>query len=107
MWSLSSEEEENRQNHWVVLPKVQEAMKRNPPDLNLARKLLAGLEDVEEKIPSWSRARLFRFRGELADVDGDTQAALQFYRMALELDPKIGVKRRYNALLACALRQGN
>jgi len=100
----SIEEEQNRQNHWVVLPKVREAMKQHPPDLALARKLLSGLEGVENQIPAWDRARLFRFRGELADVDGDTQAALLFYRMALELDPAVGIKRRYNALLA---RQGS
>ena len=48
--------------------------------------------------PRPSKAGALRALGELADVRDDVAEAIRLYRASLELDPKIGVKKRLRAL---------
>lgn len=84
--------------YWSVLPRVQAALTGASPDFATAKRLLAEFDGKEEDIPESSRARLLRFRGEVAEQEGDTVAAIDFWRQALTLDPKVGIRRRYEAL---------
>jgi hypothetical protein len=45
------------------------------------------------------RAKVERFRGELAEACGDPAIAIAAYQRALQLDPQVGVKRRLVSLL--------
>jgi len=89
-------DERGRGTYWWVLPRVQDALKQS--DVAAARSLLAGLQGKEAVIPDSSRAKLLRFRGEVAEADGDRAAALDLWGQALELDPRVGIKRRFDAL---------
>ena len=92
-------EERERGQYWAVLPKVQAALKGAEPDLTRAKELLAELDGKEDEIPEPSRAKVLRFRGEIAEAEGDVARALSLWKQALELDPKVGIKRRHDALL--------
>ena len=45
-----------------------------------------------------SRAGAHRALGELADVRGDIAEAIRLYRVSLDLDPRVGVRKRLQAL---------
>ena len=98
-------EEQSRGKYWGVIPKVTKALACKPPDFDEAEKALAELTDPAEKIPPNSRAKLLRYSGEVAEAKGDMEAALRFWKQALELDSKVGIKRRYEALIAKSLAQ--
>jgi hypothetical protein len=87
-----------RGQYWATLPQVQAALMGASPDFATAKRLLAEFDGKEEDIPDSSRARLLRFRGEVAEQEGDVGAAIDFWRQALTLDPKVGIRRRYDAL---------
>jgi outer membrane protein assembly factor BamB len=95
--------DKERGQYWAVLPKAQAALKGTPPDIAMAKQLLAELDGKEEGIPGPSRACLLRLRGELAVAEGNTAAALDLWRQALDLDPKVGIRRRYEALASKAV----
>jgi tetratricopeptide (TPR) repeat protein len=91
--------ERERGAYWAVLPKVQKVLKDNPPDTASAKELLSELEGKEETIPESSQAIISRYHGEIEEAEGNIADALAFYRKALDLDPKVGILRRYNALM--------
>lgn len=80
----------------ALVPRVREALAVSPPDLDEAERLL-GLVDLEGLWEA-QRAKVLRLRGEVHEARGDVVAAVSAYREALELDPKVGVKRRLAAL---------
>lgn len=96
--AISAEKE--RGQYWAVIPKAQAALNADNPDLATAKRLLAELEGKEEEIPEQSRARILRLRGEIAEAEGDSSLAINCWQRALEIDPKVGIRRRYNALLS-------
>src|SRR5262245_51045678 len=79
-----------RGQHWATLPKIQAALTGNKPDVALAKELLAELDGKEDQLPESIRARVLRFRGEVAEHEGDALAALELWRRALSIDPKVG-----------------
>jgi len=93
------QQERERGQYWAVLPKVQVAMKNAPPDIKTAKELIAELDGKDASIPEPSRARLLRLRGEVAEAEGDVAQALKLWQQALQLDPKVGIRRRYEILV--------
>jgi tetratricopeptide (TPR) repeat protein len=76
-----------------------EALRAHPSD-EQARVILDILDVAltrTEQYPS-EMAFAHRVRGELYEITGDYKSAISSYRKALELDPRIGVKRRLTAL---------
>jgi hypothetical protein len=55
---------------------------------------------VEKEISEFTQAGARRTLGELAERRGDSAAALAEYRIALDLNPKIGLKKKVQALEA-------
>lgn len=53
---------------------------------------------IESDISSSYRAKAYRALGELAEHKGRPATALDFYKKALELSPKIGVRKKITAL---------
>jgi tetratricopeptide (TPR) repeat protein len=53
---------------------------------------------IETKISSNTKASVYRNLGEIAEQMEDTEAAVQYYTKALELNPKVGVKKQLNTL---------
>ena len=53
---------------------------------------------IETEISLNTKATVYRRLGEIAEQMGDTGGAIQNYTQALELNPKVGVKRRLNTL---------
>jgi|GEM_PF-3483593 len=80
----------------ALVPRVREALQASPPRLKEAERLL-GLVDLAglEPVP---RAKLLRLRGELSEARGEVAAAVDAYREALALYPRVGVKGRLQAL---------
>jgi hypothetical protein len=85
---------------------LRETNNRPPP--SLVDQLLTAL-DVALVAPSnaqpKTRARIHRLRGVCFEATADDQRALEAYDQALLLDPKIGVKRRAEALRKDARQQ--
>lgn len=83
----------------AVLPKLQAALKALPPDLATIKQRLSELNGPHAEVAEADRALLLRVQGEVAEAEGDIGAAIEFWRQALELQPKVGIRRRYEALL--------
>ena len=73
--------------------------RRGANDLEGAREAFErALGSTAGALSAASRAGAFRALGELADVRDDVVEAIRLYRTSLELDPRIGVKKRLRAL---------
>jgi len=73
-----------------------------PPDKATAAKLIADLDRATatkrlHEYPSYT-GKLFRTKGELLEIMGDKDGAVAAYRQALDVNPKIGCKRRLEQL---------
>ena len=80
---------------WWVFPRVRTALSAEPVQVELAVQLLAGLpQQLDDKSAALRR----RYEGEIAEHRGDLEGALSAWDAALALDPKVGIKRRLNAL---------
>ena len=101
-----AEESRCRGRYWWVLPKVEEALKTSPPNVDDAQRLLDGLTQDENEVTAANRARVLRFRGEIAAARGDSQAAITLWQQAMAMDPKVGIKRRLDAVLSGAADPG-
>lgn len=74
---------------------AQEAV-RNGDFEEAARLLLPfSAEDIEDE---FCRARFLRYAGEVAESRGRRHDALDLWRRSLELNPQVGIKRRYDQL---------
>jgi hypothetical protein len=87
-----------RGQYWALLPKIHVALTGPAPDLATAKRLLTEIDGKEQDMPASSRAQLLRLRGEVTEHEGDTARTLDYWRQALLLDPKVGIKRRYDVL---------
>lgn len=81
----------------VLARKVQDALAASPPMVDAAERFMT-LLDADRLWDDASRARYLRVQGEVLEARGDLAAAVAAYRAALELNPKVGVKRRLAAL---------
>jgi tetratricopeptide (TPR) repeat protein len=73
--------------------------RRGDNDLDGAREAFErAVGSTDGALSESSRAGAHRALGELADVSGDIAEAIRLYRTSLELDPKIGVRKRLRAL---------
>jgi tetratricopeptide (TPR) repeat protein len=73
--------------------------RRGANDLDGAREAFErALGSTDGALSASSRAGAFRALGELADVSDDVAEAIRLYRTSLELDPRIGVRKRLRAL---------
>lgn len=88
----------NRGKPWWVFPKVQERLGEPDPPLAELELTLADVEHGDTLPSDGDRARIERWRGEIAERRGDAAETLRRWERALELDPKVGIKRRYDAL---------
>ncbi len=93
-------EEQSRGRYWGVLDALKAAMEQRPPDLVRARAALSELNDPEDRIPGKSRAKLIRYHGEIAEAEGNMAVAIARYRQALEMDPRVGIRKRLDSLEA-------
>ncbi len=76
-----------------------DALKQKPPKIDEAKERLASVEgDVETFEPNW-KARFLRFKGEIAHAEGDLETAVGLWKSALDLDPTVGIKRRYDSTI--------
>lgn len=92
-WSLSAG------NLAVVERLIEEADRK--PSGELARRLIDGIDvslDTRSPGDEHARAWAFKLRGICLESGGNALDALRCYDEALQLDPKIGVKRRADAL---------
>jgi len=80
--------------HWIILPRVRSLLRETPPNVDEARRLLAKLAGKENRILPESRALMRRYDGEIAAAEGELARAVDLWRVALELDPEVGVRRR-------------
>lgn len=89
----------NRGQPWWVLGKVNDALKGevSVEDLQGLLPLLDEMER-EHQLDDKTQAKAHRARGEIAEHAGDLQTAYTWWSRALELDPKVGIKRRHTAL---------
>jgi hypothetical protein len=75
---------------------MHEALKASPPRFEEVDSLLAMVE--WESLEATSRAKFLRLRGELYEARGEIPAAVEAYRGALDIYPRVGVKGRIQAL---------
>lgn len=89
----------NRGQPWWVFRKIDDALKAgSPPDeLSALLPLIDEMEAAHE-LDDKTRARAHRARGEIAERAGELRDAYAWWTRALELDPKVGIKRRHTAL---------
>jgi hypothetical protein len=81
--------------YWAVLPRVEAGLKPGGLDsLDEIARLLSQLDGKDDEIPPGSRAKLLRYRGDLAEARGNTEQARLWWEKAYALDPKIGVRRK-------------
>ncbi len=83
---------------WWVLPQVQAGLKEDRPDLDRLWGLLDDMDALDQQLDTNQQARALRYRGEIAEHRGDAAGAIQFWERALELNPKVGIKRKLQAL---------
>lgn len=80
----------------------------NRPDPDLAKRLIASV-DVGLRSQNWqddrSQAFGWRLRGEILEATGAVVEALKCYEKALELNPKIGIKRRAEQLKKFSIKK--
>jgi tetratricopeptide (TPR) repeat protein len=75
----------------------------NPPDLERAKKLVADLDRATKtqrlfEYPNYV-VKLYRTKGEILELLGETEGAIAAYRKALETNPKAGCMKRLEQLL--------
>lgn len=89
----------NRGKPWWVFPRVQERLGEPDPPLAELERMLVDVEEGGAPLAESDRARIERWRGEIAERRGDVSETLRRWERALLLDPKVGIKRRYDALV--------
>lgn len=89
----------NRGKPWWVFPKVQERLGEPDPPLAELERMLTEVEQAGATLTDADRSRIERWRGEIAERRGDVSETLSRWERALALDPKVGIKRRYDALI--------
>ena len=75
---------------------IQKVLREKPPDIDEAKRLVGqlhrtGLDDNQ-------KARVLRCEGEISEAEQRFGDTLNYWKQALELDPKVGIKRRYETL---------
>lgn len=81
--------------YWDVLPRVEVGLKyRGVKDLDEVAALLAQLDGKDDELAPKSRAKLLRYRGDLAEARGNLEQAQLWWEKAYVLDPKVGVRRK-------------
>lgn len=83
----------------TVMMAVEFALKNglNKIDQELSRRLYGSLDRISGKIPAADvkrKALLRKLQGQCAELKGDLPAAIAAYDAALDIDRKIGIKRR-------------
>jgi tetratricopeptide (TPR) repeat protein len=107
--ALDSDEEEPDElenkspNGWMLLSeaKAQLVALGSKVDLETGAKILNMLTEAVQKIPEgfpYQHAEAYRATAEVLEAIGDTAHAIEYYEYALQKNPKIGVKRRLDAL---------
>jgi hypothetical protein len=79
-----------------ALSLIQAAMKQKPPNLSEAKRLLEKVNP--RKLDQSQKAKVQRYRGEIAAAEDRPGQAVKHWARALDLDPKVGIKRRYDVL---------
>ena len=89
----------NRGKPWWVFSKVEAALKDNAEGETSAE-LVALLDEMEgqNELDDKAKAKTWRYRGELAEREGQDDRALECWTKALAFDPKVGIKKRHAAL---------
>jgi hypothetical protein len=80
----------------VLLPKVKAMLGKEPPEIDQANELLSRL-NVDELSPE-PKAQALRYIGEVEEIRGNLEGAAEAWRQALELNPNVGIKGRYQSL---------
>jgi hypothetical protein len=87
--------------HWAAILRMEKALKGGGvADVAEASRLVTALDGKESEIPSSSRAKFFRYRGDLAEAQGMLEQAQVWWERAIATDPKVGVKRKLAKLQA-------
>ncbi|MCB9743920.1 MAG: tetratricopeptide repeat protein [Alphaproteobacteria bacterium] len=89
----------NRTRPWWVLSKVEGALKGgvSAEELSDLLPLIDEMVDAND-LEDGKLARVWRFRGEIAERQGRERDAYECWTEALRLDSKVGVKRKHAAL---------
>lgn len=94
----AEQDRRNRGKPWWTLPKVAEGLKDPDAELGELTRLLDELEARVQEVTAQERAKVERYRGEIAEGLGDPDSALRHWEQALKHDTKVGIRRRFDAL---------
>lgn len=102
--SQAEAQAENHLDGFTLIDRTAARLKAlgNPPDLELARRLVNDLARAPEtkrvlEYPNYV-GKMHRTNGELLEILGDIDGAIVAYRMALEANPQAGCKRQLERL---------
>jgi len=79
-----------------ILPQVKIMLIKSRPEIDKAEELL-GRINIEE-LPLETKAKALRYNGEIQEARGNLHRAAEAWEQALELDPDVGIRERYQAL---------
>jgi len=85
---------------WWALPRVEEALKASPPRTDDAQRYLDGITETRSEMSVPTQAKILRYKGEVLAAKGNEKGAVRQWQKAMELDPKVGIKRRLDAILS-------
>ncbi|WP_291319351.1 hypothetical protein [Desulfonatronospira sp.] len=79
-----------------ILPQVKIMLIKSWPEIDKAEELL-GRINIEE-LPLETKAKALRYHGEIQEARGNLRRAAEAWEQALEQDPDVGIRERYQAL---------
>lgn len=88
-------EERRRMSYWESLESIASAISDGSDDaISHAKTLVEEWCQKDEQLPDKHRARLWRYRGELAEKEGQHDLVIEYWEHALSIDSKVGIARR-------------
>lgn len=82
----------------TALAMAWDEIQESDTDWEKVETLLDNASRHESDLDNKRKAKLYRYRGELAEARGDEKGALVAWKKALDLDQKVGIKRRFSQL---------
>lgn len=79
----------------ILLPKIREYLASQPPGIKEAKELLEQI-DLKDLSPEF-KSEALRYSGEIQVEEGNLTEAVRLWEEALELNPRVGVKRKCQA----------